>query len=667
MSLKQLLFAEDAHSKLPFIIQTIQSGNLPPSQLVDIFSSLPGLLNGKLPARKIGLAVLRPCILYLYKTNKISDTIDQVVKWWKGVVNNMRTRYSADATYRLACANAALLVQVSASYVDLQTEGRLHVQSLVQSCTDVPCKESVDLLLTLARHHPAHIGKQYDQIRTFCLAHSTGEHCERSAQVLAQLTLVGPAGKQSTTYIASWGKLMSGCVAGVRNAITRVAGQDTDIGVSFKGFKVEEFSGTMDCVSNTNKEISFLTTCIVALLKLNLDLPVTFPLKDVCALIGEVTAVYTLSLTYSSTSENLSRRVVVNHAVGETLKMLRSVTRALHSTVHIIQGAVEGLLISLLQQSQHTSLLLDLVAEMVAVGCTQLPFTPLTHLLTLNSLRMKGAVTKKQKTDQFNSFTFETSTLGYTDMGHVTKVLEILEQVLISHGTTLPTLKVDLLERQVQALLANTSHLPDNVVKGAYKVLTIIARQKFDSQSVFSLASSIKDSRHHKFFCNELFGVEPHIHPERVSFRQGSTEHKHTFTPVVQPQHTATLGSSFEKSVWEDLPHGRVDVASSSEATNQNMPSNDVDMESGDDGEIHDVGPETTDVMTIDDRTHVTIPQNFQFHTETNDKTGPKAEMTADVLKTTDDTDKENLDENSEQLNDILASFVDEPPSGDEC
>ena len=677
MALKQILFAEDAFHRLPSIIHMIQSSALPESELPDIFSHVSTLIYGTLSQKKLGLAILKCCLVFLYKHNKINDNIDYLLKWWKGVVNCIKSRYTADTTYRLACVNATILTQTCGSYVDLLMEGRANVPVLVAACTSHVCSESFDLLLALTRMFPSHIGKHYEAIRSFCLSHVSSVHSEKCADILARLTCVGSSGKLSVNYTQSWKKAVNSCMRNVNNLLCTVLGQEVGNTDTTRVLLPWEFTGTIEDVERANLEMTFLFRYISSLLKMKIDVSTLYPLKSLRGMIQCVTTAYCESLTYTGTTENFSRKLVVNHTVKEVLSMLKSTVDVLKTTVYLIQEDIENLLYNLLQRRSHVGSVLELLHAMLETGCTlsSLPYILLVDLLSLTSLHIKGPVTKKQKTEQFNTFTFETSTLGSHCEEDIVLVLKILCLVVKRVGTRPPQLKLETVKEKCEEILANKESFSDNVLKNTHQLLNVMSSQSFDFSSVLTRSSSAHHPPLHTFFCNEISFVEPNLHPERHSFRNKPTESNCSIPNGAGNEINSETNTD---NIWEG------DVLFSNLPHSSQINGTDVDMEEDGDREEEEEDGEEEEEENISSRpddsiqseedssctTFTVIPPSNTLHTPAPVKIN--SETSTDITKSRDINlgDKENRKPNEVQqsgaLSDILSAFVDEPPSGDE-
>ena len=670
MALKQLLFADDAFNRLPSLIHLIQSEVLPENELTEIFPHVSNLIYGNLQQKKMGLAILKCCLIYLHQNNRINNNIDYLLKWWKGVVNCMKSRYTADTTYRLACVNATILSQICGNYVDLLMEGRANVPVLVAACTAHVCAESFELLHVLTRMFPSHIGKHYEAVKSFCLSHVQDEYSEKCAEILAQLTCVGPAGKQSVNYTNSWNKAAVTCLDSVNNMLFRVVGQEVKPVANMLVLPSWQFTGTLGDVNRANKEITFLTKYLSHLLNMTVEVSTIFPLKSLRSMIEYVSTAYNESAVYSGTTDNFSRRVVVNHAVKEVLSALILIVPVLNTSVFLVQQDIENLIYNLLKRSCHVTTALELLSVMINVGCTltSLPFVVLIDLLSLNSLQIKGPVTKKQKTEQFNTFTFETSTLGSHKEGDMVCVLKLLCQVLRSCGTRLPQLKVNVLREKCQDILTHKESFSSRVLQHTYQVLNTLSSQSFEFSSVLTLSSSAHESSLHTFFCNETNSVEPHLHPERHSFRNSA----------------GTVGAA-EKTEKESIDNSEGSMwGNEDEVLFSNMPHSngvnctDVTMEQGEEEELgdHVSGAESeeetgdnlgksesrSDKITSDRSDSEKLKEAIKSKHDSiiNLKENMKPAQEEEIIKSVEKEDQ------SEALFDILSSFVDEPASEDE-
>ena len=680
MALKQVLFADDAFDRLPSLIQLIQSGTLPENELSDIFSHVSTLIYGTLQQKKIGLAVLKCCLVHLHRSNKISDNIDYMLKWWKGVVNCVKSRYTADTAYRLACVNATILSQTCGNYVDLLMEGRANIPVLVSACTTHVCKESFDLLLVLTRMFPSHTGKHYEAIKALCLLHVQDEHSAKCAEILSLLTCIGPAGKQSVNYTQSWNKAIVSCFHSVNKSLCAVVGQEGGSD-SVSVLPHWQFNGTLDDVFRANKEITFLAQYTSHLLNMTLDVSTLLPLKSLKGMIESVSTAYSESLMYVGTADNFSRKLVINHAVKEVLSVLISIVPVLNTTVFLIQPEIEKLLCNLLKHSCHVSHTLELLSVMIDVGCTltSLPPVLLLDVLSLNSLQIKGPVTKKQKTEQFNTFTFETSTLGSHREDDMVCVLRLLCQILRSAGTRLPQLKLDVLKEKCEDIIAHKECFSNRVLQHTYQILNTLSCQTFNFPSVLTLCSSVHNPSLQKFFSNEIISVEPHLHPERHSFsvnsdtRDTSNVNSDVSIEITQLNGRRSLWEDKEEALFVNMPH-RAAVNGTDVHMEEEKEEKEEEDEEGEEMEEKNVSSESEEEEDSSDKTFTVIPSSdiTKSHTSIDNNTSGK--QVSGTVKTSSDTDvniKENIEpaekgEKSAALFDILSSFVDEPPSGDE-
>ena len=655
MALKQILFSEDSFSKLPEIIHLLQSKTFPESALVEVFSNVSTLIYGSYTQRKIGLAVLKCCLLYLHKNNKMSQNIDYLLKWWKGVVNCMKSRYTADCTYRLACTNAIILAQISSSYVDLQMEGRSNVPVMVSAAVSHLCAESFELLLTLARHYPSHAGKVYEEIRAFCLAHVQDEYCEKAGELLGRMACVGPAGKQSTNYIQSWSKVMGGCVESLKGILIGVVGQSVTEKPQFLVLQSSEFTGEFGDIIRLNKEITFISKCLKSLFEIAIEAPMTFPLKSFKSLLEMMHTVYSETILYSSTSENFVKKSIINHAISSLATLLTTVVPTLHTTAYLIQPTIEKLCFSMIQQSHDCLNALKLLNTLVGLGCSlhTVPYVSLMDFLTLQSLQIKGPVSKKQKTEQFNTFSFETSTLGVHDEEKMIETLKIMNQILKSCGCSLPALKPEILRSKCNNIISNKTCFSTTLIQLTYETLINLSRQSFDVQSVLSLSAMSHDTSHRAYLNTEIMNVEPHLHPERFSFRQSEAQ-----------QSSTTLADDVPSSLSEKVLEAAVDDMWNKENSSVFEESRAVGAESEEEEGMLDQTQEEEEEMDTSLIGDSDLLEKIKAdYVKIKESAAPPAK---EPLKDITNTSVLETAE-SEQLFDILSAFVDAPVSGDEA
>ena len=699
MSLKQLLFADDAIKQLPAIVQLMQSGSLPDNELNDIFSSLSKLIYGSFCQRKIGLSVLRYCLINLYRTNRIGENIDLVLKWWKAVVNCMKSRYSPDCTYRLACCNAIILSQISASYIDLLIEGRANVPAMVMVCTSHVCSESFDLLLIITQQYASHVGKQVDEIKAFCLSHVHDEFCEISASIFAHLSCVGPAGKQSSNYTRAWGQSCSNSIESLKNLLCSVVGMETT-SLQYPVLPAWQFSSSLTDAEKANREITFLSQCIKSLLQMPLEVSVSFPLASIRTFLQAVHTAFNESQVYNTNiNENFTKALVINHVVSEVLSFLDVLVSKLQTTSFLIQPQIEDMLISFLQKSFQLKAVVKLLETMVNTGCAiiAIPFVMLIDLLSVKSLQIKGPVTKKQKTEQFSTFTFETSTLGAHDEYVMISVLALLDQVLKDHGTSLPQLKTQILRTRCQEIISHKESFSHQLILNTYKTLNTLSSQTFEYDSVLSLSSSLKCAKSLTFANNEIHSIEPHLHPERHSFRPSvasngiplTDENSRNRSSANSTDRTISFStsthlnqmdsdSSWQKeheALFEKLPYSIQSSTMGPEVNNNDIEMCDGNNSSGSEYE------ESTGNQNVSIETSETSNDGLDNIATTGSHVQKEtADYEYDIIvppKMSDCSFKEPenvvvssklslLEDESEQLKDILSAFVDEPASGDE-
>ena len=697
MSLKQLLFTDCAIKQLPNVIELIQNGSLPDNEMNEIFSNISTLIYGTFSQRKIGLSILKCCLVHLYKSNRLGEHIEMLMKWWKGVVNSMKSRYSPDTTYRLACSNAMILSQISSSYIDLLIEGRANVPAMVIACTSHVCAESFALLQIITQQYPSHVGKHFDEIRAFCLAHVHDEYCVDSARICAQLCCVGPSGKQLTNYTRAWAQSTANCIESLKNLLCGVVSMEAG-SLQHPVLPTWQFTSSLVDVEKANKEITFLGSFLKSLMRMSLEVSVVFPLKALKSFVEEVNTAFRESIVYAKTIENFAKKLVINHTVSELLDLLNVVVSTLQTTSFLVLPQIEELLISLLQQSFQVKSVVALLETMTSTGCTiaTLPFVMLIDLLTVNSLNhIKGPVTKKQKTEQFSTFTFETSTLGSHDEQVMVSVLKLLNQVLKSCGTSLPHFKTETLKTKCHEIINHKESFSLSLLQHTHETLNTLSCQKFEFKSVLSLSSSSKCSKTLVFTNNQIYNVEPHLHPERHSFRSSSIPHesvKSNCAPgLMEDESNINLSDSFQenadvswekehKALFENLPHNALH---SSKETENAGKSKDIEMK--DTSASSESDDTESEKSAGDECASNEMDENASF--QTLDATKSKLQ---EQIKSTEgenslklqnksingfnkENDEINIKSNvcqsedqSEQLKDILSSFVDEPRSGDE-
>eukprot|EP00116_Pleurobrachia_bachei_P002556 sb/3462818/ len=533
MSLKQILFDEDALSKLPDLVDLLQRGCIPEGEIIQIFPALSTLLNGTLPQRKMGLSLLKCCIIYLHSRNKISEHVDVMVKWWRATVGCLKSRYSADCTFRLAAINCTLFTQIAGSYVDLLIEGRGSVPIMVTACTSHPCTETFTLLPLLVKHFPSHIGKHFDQIRGFCLS-QVGDWPVEAGELLGRLPCTGPAGKNSTTYVVSWRREFGACLGGLRGVLGRVTGTQQQVshhqGDVRKVLPDLTITGNHGDITTANNHVTFLCSALRSLLtSCSVEAPVSVPLSTVKCLIEEVALSYQESLSFISTSDNFTKRLILSHTVLEVLKFLGSLFKVLGTTTLLLQPATEQLLIPLLRSPATSLPAVTLIRTMVGVtgSSVGVPLVMLTSLLSLNQLTLTagsgGQVTKKQRTEQFNTLTFENSTLGAHDEKLMEKVLEVVNEILTSTGPSLAQIKTEDLRGKCQGIISNSSCFSPSLVRWAHSTCLLLSTP----EASLAHLTNYWSPDHTGFFASEMRTSEAHIHPQRC-YITGPQQHEQT-------------------------------------------------------------------------------------------------------------------------------------------
>ena len=660
MSLKELLHRDTAFHDLPDIISIFQNESISCQSFSDIQQNVWTLLQGTLRQKKIGLSVLKYCLINLYRTNRISDNIEAIIKWWKAVTNIMKLRYAADSTYRLACCNAAVLAQLSVRYVELQIEAKCNIPAITHCTLSHVCVENMQLLVVLTKCYPGTLGKYYDEIKGFVLRHYH-EQIPLSAKVFAQLCCVGSPGRQSTNFLQSWNKCCYGIISTLNSIFVKVLGLTAEESYSEDQnpliFKQWEFTGSIKDLQKAINEVNFLVTCFSELLRVSIEFPVSLPIRSLKSLFETFKTVYSEVTMAVAVGERATQKMFLYSTANHMLTMMCSCVNVLCTSTYLLLPNIEGVVSRLLQQSDFFPRVLELLHLVINTNTTfiSLPYIHFIESLTVKNLNTcQQPVNKKQKREQFNAFTYEAPHLGYNNASLMISALELFMKIINLNGLHLSSLNTELLASKCHDILKYKHELPSSLVNSAYELLFVINSQNFDVNSTLRLSDTSKDERQQRFFLSRLSIIEPHLHPLRYSFR--TMEIEKTIINGNDRCYETVLDTLDKENnpILMNMPHTKI---------SEDAQVKEVEME-----ETADTAHEK---YLLDEATEIDAitQQDFTKEARKNQYLSKPVKQPAAVESedcSIDIPTEPMKGEESAELNDILASFVADPPSDEE-
>jgi len=408
------------------------------------------------------------------------------------------------------------------------------------------------------------------------------------------------------------------------------------------------YTGSLDHHIRATDEITWLSSVLSSLLTLPLSNPLSFPVKHLKTLVEKVVKANTSTLILPSTAQNVYKRSTVSSLTGQLVEVLTQVVSVLTTSSWLIQSTLEALIAYLLQHKQHTAQVLDLL-QCLTKHRAYFHTVPTICLLDLITPQTNTAqhVNKKQKNQDFDKMNEEFK----PNLDE-----EIAEKALVSISSMVQKssslLNLDQIKSRCNELLEHRAHFSTSLIKQIYSTTFVVSKQQFDISNVFSLYQCEQEIRPE--LCEEMYNIEPHLHPERCVMR---VEKRGVVKEV-----TTLPEEDWDKEneeLFSNLPH---------QTREEEMKEVEEDVPSEE--KEHEKGPELPEIEEQEDESDMMadsallnqIKNDFYKVQNSVPVHNPKVVTPAVTTPLPVETTVEEKQEEPELL-DILSSFVDDPPS----
>jgi len=234
---------------------------------------------------------------------------------------------------------------------------------------------------------------------------------------------------------------------------------------------------------------------------------------------------------------------------------------------------------------------------------------------------------------------------------------EIAEKALVLMSSMVQKsssmLNLDQVKSRCNELLEHRDHFSPFLIKQIYSTTFMVSKQQFDISNVFSLYQCEKEIRPE--LCEEVYNMEPHLHPERCVMR---VEKRGVVKEV-----TTLPEEDWDKEneeLFSNLPH---------QTREEEMKEVEEDVPSEE--KEHEKGPELPEIEEQEDESDMMadsallnqIKNDFYKVQNSVPVHNPKVVTTAITTPLPVETKVVEDKQEEPELLDILSSFVDDPPS----